>query len=121
MKSAVRFTVIWLAAWCQVIAVAAVPFGTLVAGLDPLGNPPICHASADAGPPAPAPPARDGHDCVLCLVCQSHGGSVAMLAPPPMPMQRHAVAIARLDVAQPRAPPPATPIAAQPRGPPSPI
>jgi hypothetical protein len=119
MKSAVSFTVCWLAAWCQIIVLAAMPLGPLAAGLDPLGSVPICHADADDGRPQPPPPIHGGHDCVLCVVCQSHGGSIALLAPQSALPRQHVLAVVRFAVAQPRAPPPAAIIAAQPRGPPS--
>jgi hypothetical protein len=119
MKSAVRFTVIWLAAWCQIIAVAAMPLGPLVAGLDPLGDAPICHTDADDGQtPPPVPPIHGGHDCVLCVVCQSHGGPIVLLAPMPVLPRQHVVAVVRFVTAQPRAPPATPTFAAQPRGPP---
>jgi hypothetical protein len=119
MKSAVRFTVTWLAAWCQVIAVALMPLGPLAASLDPLANAPICHVDADAGQPAPAPPTHGGHDCALCVLCVSHALPMALLASAAALPDRHAVATVRLDAAQPRAPPVRLVAAAQPRGPPS--
>ncbi|HME28154.1 MAG TPA: hypothetical protein VKI44_43690 [Acetobacteraceae bacterium] len=94
------------------------PFGPLAAGLDPLGNVPICHADADGGQPPPAPPTHGGHDCVLCMVCHSHGGSIGLLSPTPALPRQHAVAVVRFNTAQPRAPPPTPTIAALPRGPP---
>jgi hypothetical protein len=119
MKSAVRFAVCWLAAWCQIVAVAAMPLGPLAAGLDSLGGVPLCHTDADGGQPQPPPPIHGAHDCVLCVVCQSHGGSIALLsAQSALPLQ-HVIAAMRFAVVQPRAPPPAGIIAAQPRGPPS--
>jgi hypothetical protein len=119
MKSAVRFTVTWLAAWCQVITIALMPLGPLAASIDPLPNVPICHVDADAGRPAPAPPTHRGHDCALCVLCVSHTVSMALLASASALPDRHAVAIVRLDAAQPRAPPVRLVAAAQPRGPPS--
>lgn len=119
MKSAVRFAVTLLAAWCQIIVVAALPLAPLAAGLDPLGNVPICHADADGGQPPPAPPAHGGHDCVLCVLCVSHALPLALLSPTPTLPDRHSVAPVRLDAAQPRAPPLRLMAAAQPRGPPS--
>jgi hypothetical protein len=119
MLSAVRFTVTWLAAWCQIIIVAAMPLGALGAGLDPLGAATICHAGADSGQPPPSQPTHSNHECVLCAICQTHGGPIALLSPAPSLPGRHVVAVVRLDAVQPRAPPPAPTIAAQPRGPPS--
>ena len=119
MRSALRFTVTWLAAWCQVIAVAAMPFGPIAVGLDPLGNVPICHADADGGQLPPAPPTHGGYDCVLCVLCVSHASPLALLSPTPTLPDRHSVTVARLDAAQPRAPPARLVVAAQARGPPS--
>jgi hypothetical protein len=118
MQPVVRFAVTWLAAWCQVILVATMPLGPLATGLGPLGDVPICHADADTGQPNPPQP-HPGHDCVLCAVCQLHGGSIALLALASVPTQRQAVSVARFEIAQPRAPPASLNIAAQPRGPPS--
>jgi hypothetical protein len=118
MRTTVRFAFCWLAAWCQIIAVAAMPFGSLAASLDPLGGLPICHTDADGGQPQ-SPPPHGGHDCVLCAVCQSHGGSITLLSPLSALPQQHVLAVVRFVVAQPRAPPPVAIIAAQPRGPPS--
>src|SRR6516225_2054921 len=63
MLSVVRFTVLWLAAWCQVVAVTAMPFVTLVPDQGPPGIVPICHASGadDQRPPTHLPMAD--HDC----------------------------------------------------------
>jgi hypothetical protein len=119
MKSAVRFAVTWLAAWCQVVVVVAMPLDPLVASLDPLGGVPVCHAGAGNDQPSPSQPSHTGRDCVLCVVCQSHGGSFALVPPTPVPAQRNAVSPAHFATAQPRAPPPYPLLAAQPRGPPS--
>jgi hypothetical protein len=119
MRSAVRFAVAWLAVWCQVIVVAMMPAGMLAARLDPLGEVPICHAEADGGRPQPAPPTHAGHDCLACIICQSHGQSIALLSPTLTLPQDDVVVIAPFAAAQPRAPPPVATIAAQPRGPPS--
>lgn len=117
--SAVRFAVVWLAAWCQIFMVATMPLETLAVGTDALGSVPICHADVDSPQPSPSVPSHTSHDCVLCVVCQSHSGSIALLPRTPLPAPRRTVALARFDVAQPRAPPPSPKIAAQPRGPPS--
>jgi hypothetical protein len=119
MQSVIRFAVTWLAAWCQVVGVATMPLGPLVAGLGPLGDVPICHADADNGQPNLPQPPHPGHACVLCTVCQSHGGSIALLAPASAVAHCRAVSVVRFVIAQPRAPPPPLRIAAQPRGPPS--
>ena len=66
MKSAIRFAVAWLAAWCQVIMVAAMPLGPLARAsirwaARPSAMPrPIWTSSALA---ADAP----GHDCACCV------------------------------------------------------
>jgi hypothetical protein len=119
MKSAVRFTVTWLAAWCQIIAVAAMPLGPLAAGLDPLAEVPICHADADGGQPRPSAPIRGRHDCAQCVLCVSHALPLALLSPLPALPDRRADLIVRLEAAQPRGPPVRLVAAAQPRGPPS--
>jgi hypothetical protein len=117
--SAVRFAVTWLAAWCQVIAVVTMPLGLLDASAGPFGNAPICHSDAGGGRPSPAQLPHPGHDCVLCAVCLSHAGSMALPASPPtLPHQRR-VALVGFGDAQPRAPPSLGRIAAQPRGPPT--
>jgi hypothetical protein len=119
MKSAVRFVVTWLAAWCQVITVALVPLGPLATSLDPLANAPICHVDTDRGQPADAPPIHGGHDCTLCVLCVSHALQSALLSPTPGLPDPHSVVTVRRDAAQPRAPPVRSVAAAQPRGPPS--
>jgi hypothetical protein len=117
MRVAVRFAVVWLAAWCQVIVVAMTPLGLLAAAANPLHNAPICHADDEA--PTPPQPTHANHACVLCTVCQSHGWGIALLSPPPTLPARKVVVVARFDTALPRAPPPLPTIIPQPRGPPS--
>jgi hypothetical protein len=117
MKSAVAFAMAWLAAWCQVVLVATMSWGALAAGLDAVDGTPICHVDAGQGQP-PAQPAHDGHDCVLCAVCQFHAAFVVVPTPAAIPRGRNAVVLANFAAAQPRAPPLPQPIAAQPRGPP---
>jgi hypothetical protein len=119
MKSAVRFAVTWLAAWCQVVVVATMPLGPFVGDLNPFGSVPICHAGADDSQPTPSQPSHTGHDCVLCVVCQSHGEPLALIPPDPVLARHPAVSPAHFAIAQPRAPPPLTSLAARPRGPPS--
>jgi hypothetical protein len=114
----IRFALTWLAAWCQVIAIAALPLGWPAVAVDPLGNAPICHADADGEQPT-APPAHLGHDCVLCVICQSHAATLAILAPTPAIPHRQVIALGRWRGPQPRAPPRLVSGAAQPRGPPS--
>jgi hypothetical protein len=111
----------WLAAWCQIVLVATMPLGPLVIVADPLGNVPICHAAASggSGQPAPTKPGHNGRDCAVCVLCQAHAWSVAILSPPPALPARQSVATVRLDAAQPRAPPVRLVAAALPRGPPS--
>jgi hypothetical protein len=76
----------------------------------------LCHPDADqpADPAAPRAP-----DCAMCPFCATPAAQAAMQAaapdlpkPPVLPQSRFARA------AHPRAPPPATPRLAQPRGPP---
>jgi hypothetical protein len=111
----------WLAAWCQIVLVAAMPLGPLAIVADPLGNVPICHAEANggSGQPAPTKPGHNGHVCVVCVLCQAHVWSVAILSPPPALSLRQSVVTVRLDAAVPRTPPVRPSAAAQPRGPPS--
>jgi hypothetical protein len=113
-------TAAWLAMWCQIVLVAAMPLGPLAVAIDPLGNVPICHAEADggAGQPVPQQPGHANHDCVLCTLCQAQAWPVAVLSSPPALPEQQAVAIVRLDAARPRAPPLHLTFAAQPRGPP---
>src|SRR5215469_1880167 len=96
MKSAVGLFVAWLAAWCQVIALVALPMGPLVAAAGPLGDVPICHAEVD-GQPAPSQPNHPQHDCVLCALCVTDKGAIAILATSPALPVRQVVAMARLD------------------------
>jgi hypothetical protein len=117
MKLTARFAVTWLAAWLQVIALAVMPLGPLAGSFDPLGAVPICHADVD-GKQAPAPPQHGAHDCVLCAVCQAHGGSVMLLSSASALPGRQFIALPRSSPVQPRAPPSLNAIAAQPRGPP---
>jgi hypothetical protein len=120
MKSAVAFAVAWVAAWCQVVLVATMSWSALAAGLDPLGDVPICHADAQQGQ-GPSQPTNDGHDCVLCAICQAHGPSAVAPASAATVPNRRTAALVDFDLPQQRAPPPLQLIAAQPRGPPSPI
>src|SRR5579883_2855622 len=119
MRFAVRFALLWLAAWCQVIAVVAMPLGPVVLGGEPLDGVPICHAEAGHGQQAPPRPSHTGHDCLLCTVCQTHTGSVALLPPTSALPLRQSVAVHVPDAPRARAPPYRTPSAAQPRGPPA--
>jgi len=117
MRFAVKFAAMWLAAWFQVVVVATMPLGQLVAPVDPLGNVPICHAGGDDGQ-APPQPGQLDHCCVLCVICQAHTASIALLsAAPALPTER-AVATVSLDAPRARAPPSRIILAAQPRGPP---
>lgn len=121
MKSVVRFTVMWLAAWCQVLVVATVPLAPLAMAAGPLGGMPICHAPDPAGSGQQTPsPDHGQHDCALCVMCaQIHASSAALLSPSPSLPERQAVAAVQHHTAQPRAPPVRVAFAAQPRGPPS--
>jgi hypothetical protein len=121
MRSVIRFTVMWLAAWCQVLVVATMPLAPLAMAADPLGDIPICHAAgpSDSGQRNPLPE-HGQHDCALCVMCQMHGSPMALLSPAPSLPQRQTIAIVRHQTAQPRAPPFRAVLAAPPRGPPSP-
>ena len=119
MRSVIRFTVMWLAAWCQVLVVATMPLTPLAMAAVPLGEVPICHASDPAdGKRTPSPDHRQ-HDCTLCVICsQMHASPIALLSPAPhIPVLRSVVVI-RHHTVQPRAPPFRAVLAAQPRGPP---
>ncbi|HEY7580711.1 MAG TPA: hypothetical protein VH855_24225 [Acetobacteraceae bacterium] len=118
MKSAVAFAMAWLAAWCQVALVATMSWGAVGAGPGVPDGTPICHADVEQGQPQPAQPVHHGHDCVLCTICQFHGGFVVVPASAVTPNSRNAITLANFAMAQPRAPPLSPPIAAQPRGPP---
>ena len=121
MKSVIRFTVMWLAAWCQVLVVAAVPLAPVAMAAGPLEGTPICHASdpADSGQ-QPASPGHGQHDCTLCVICcQAHGSPAALLSPRPLLPERQSIAAVRHRTAQPLAPPVRIAAAAQPRGPPT--
>jgi hypothetical protein len=121
MNSVVRFTVMWLAAWCQVLVVAMMPFAPLAMAAGPLGDAPICHAPdpADSGQQTPSPE-HGQHDCALCVMCaQIHAPAAVLLSPTPALPKGQTVAIIRHHTAQPRAPPAPIAVAAQPRGPPS--
>jgi hypothetical protein len=123
MRSAISFVASWLAAWCQVVVVAAMPLASVaVAAADPLGDVPICHAGLEGGggQQSPTQPGHSDHECVLCCaLCMVHGWSAAILSPAPLLPARASVVVARVAAAQPRAPPVRVAFAAQPRGPPS--
>jgi hypothetical protein len=120
MKSAVRFTVMWLAAWCQVLVVATVPLAPIAMAAGPLDGIPICHAPdpADTGHQTPLPD-HGQHDCTLCVMCAQLHAPAAVLTPSPLLPERQIVSSVRHHAAQPRAPPVRIVFAAQPRGPPS--
>lgn len=119
MSFAVRFAITWLAVWCQVFLVATMPAGAPVFAADPLGNIPICRAETDSGQHAPSRPAHEGHDCALCVICQTHTSLVALpSSAPALPVQQ-AMAIRAREAPRARAPPSLLVLAAQPRGPPS--
>jgi hypothetical protein len=120
MKSAVAFALAWVAAWCQVVLVATMSWNALATSLDPLGDVPICHADAQQGQ-EPSQPTGDSHDCVLCAICQSHGPSAVVPASVLATLEQRPVTLVHFALPQQRAPPPLQLIAAQPRGPPSPI
>jgi DUF2946 family protein len=120
MKSAVAFALAWVAAWCQVVLVVTMSWSALAASLNPLGGAPICHADAGQGQ-QPSHSTDDGHDCVLCAICQSHGLTAVVPTPALVTAAPHAVARLHLALPQQRAPPLPYLIAARPRGPPFPI
>jgi Protein of unknown function (DUF2946) len=115
--SAIRLAVAWLAAWCQVLVVAVMPFGPMAQLAGGLERVPICHADNEQ-PDAPQPAHAD-HDCVLCAMCQLDSGPLVLLPQTTTLAARQNVAVVRFGAASIRAPPPQFSIAAQPRGPPS--
>jgi DUF2946 family protein len=120
MRSVIRFTVVWLAAWCQVLVVATMPLAPLAMAADPLGDIPICHAPNPADGQQPSSPEHGQHECALCVVCcQMHASPMALLPRMPSLPARHAIATIDYHTVQPRAPPFLAVFAAQPRGPPS--
>jgi len=120
MRSVIRFTLMWLAAWCQVLVVATMPLAPLAMAADPLGEIPICHAPKPADGQQTPSPDHGQHDCALCVMCaQMHAPTAVLLSPTPALPERQTVAIIRHHTAQPRAPPVRIAVAAQPRGPPS--
>jgi len=118
MKSAVAFALAWVAAWCQVVLVTTMSWSALAISLDPLGDAPICHADAQQEQP-PSQPTNNGHDCVLCAICQTHSPVAAIPTSAPTVSHQRAAALTLFVLPQQRAPPPPQLIAAQPRGPPS--
>jgi len=120
MKSAVAFALAWVAAWCQVVLVATMSWSALATSLDPLSDVPICHADAQQGQ-QPSHSPDDGHDCVLCAICQSHSPFAVVPVPALVVADPYPVARSYFSLPQQRAPPPLQPVAAQPRGPPSSI
>jgi Protein of unknown function (DUF2946) len=120
MKSAVAFALAWMTAWCQVVLVATMPWSALATSLNPLADVPICHADAQQGQ-QPSQPTGDSHDCVLCAICQAHGPAFVDTASAPTVLSQRVAASVQFALPQQRAVPPHQLIAAQPRGPPSPI
>jgi hypothetical protein len=119
MRSPFRFVAAWIAAWCQVVVVAALPLPASTAHARTFALAPICQAHGQKEQPEPALPSHNGHDCALCVVCQTTATATALLVDAPALTPQRTVAVLRFSDAQPRAPP-ATPIvAAQPRGPPT--
>jgi hypothetical protein len=119
MKSALQFVAAWIAVWCQVVVVAALPLDPPAARANTIVQAPICQFHAGKGQPAPARPADSGHDCAFCVMCQTPTGTIAAPATNEAPAPSQVVAVVRFAVAQPRAPPPFPAVAAQPRGPPT--
>ena len=104
-ESALRFAVVWLAAWCQVCRGRPDAAGTAGRGVDPLGSVPICHAEPGKTATALRRNRHTGHDCALCvLCCQTHSRMRAAHSPTPrLPSSPHSRI--RRHAAQPRAPP----------------
>jgi len=119
MKSALQFVAAWIAVWCQVVVVAALPLEPPAGRANTIVQAPICQFHAQQGQPAPAQPAHTGHDCAFCVMCQTHAGTIALPATTPTLLPRQVVVAVRFADAQPRAPPPSPAVAAQPRGPPT--
>jgi hypothetical protein len=118
LKPAAGFAASLLAIWCQILLLATISLAPLDLGAGPAGSVPICHAD-DGTQPAQQKPDRPAHDCALCVICLSHAGPVAILAPTPQLPERQSVVTARRASAYPRAPPVRLVASAQPRGPPS--
>src|SRR5690348_719965 len=100
MKSVVAFALSWVAAWCQVVVVATMPWSALATSLDPLADVPICHADAQQGQ-QPSQPTGDSHDCVLCAICQSHGSSAVVPVSAPVTLHQPPVALVHFVLPQP--------------------
>ncbi len=114
----IGFAASLLAVCCQILMLATISLAPLVIGVDPLGNVPICHLESGTQP-AQQTPGQPTHNCALCAICLAQALPPAILPPTPALPDRQAIAIVRLDAAQPRAPPFRRLAAAQPRGPPS--
>ena len=114
----IGFVASLLAVWCQILLVASISLASLAIAGDPLGSVPICHL-ADGTSPAQQAPGVPTHHCALCAICLAQALPSAILSTPPALPERQLGAVARGEVAQPRAPPFRRLAAAQPRGPPS--
>ncbi len=120
MRPVIRFTMMWLAAWCQVLVVATMPLAPVAMAADALGDIPICHAPNPADGQQSPSPEHGQHDCTICVICcQMHAPAVALLSPTLTLPVTQTVTVIRHHTAQPRAPPFRAILAAQPRGPPS--
>ena len=117
MRSPFRFVAAWIAAWCQVVVVAALPLAA--AATRTIAQAPICQFHGEKEQPAPAQPSHSGHDCAFCVMCQTPAGTTALVATVPTVAPRQTVATVRFSDAQPRAPPASPIFAAHPRGPPA--
>jgi hypothetical protein len=119
MRSPLRFIAAWIAAWCQVVVVAALPLAAPATVAQTLAQAPICQFHGQKEAPAPAQPSHGNHDCAFCVMCQTPAGVTVLPAAGPTVAPRQTVALVRFSDAQPRAPPTPPVIAAQPRGPPA--
>jgi len=119
MRSPLRFAAAWIAAWCQVVVVAALPLAAPVTAARTIAQAPICQYHGQKEQPAPAQPSHNSHDCAFCVMCQTPAGTTALVATGPTVAPRQTVATIRFSDAQPRAPPASPIFAAQPRGPPA--
>jgi len=118
LKPTIGLAASLLAAWCQILLLATIALAPLATRADPVAYAPICHGD-DGTQPSQDQPNQPTHDCTLCVLCLAQASPLAVLSTTPALPARRSIAVIRLDVAQPRAPPIRLVAAAQPRGPPA--